>query len=167
MDRTAKLIAKEVGLPKFRPETIEIMGGTKVYKYVKNVKWDDVQIVMYDNQNITGYLTDWRNSIYDDNNGLMIHDDYKGIQVFNELDGAGHIRTEATYFGGWPRNIDWGKLSYTDTSIKVVEFTLAYDWAVVKKIGSLQTGLSNDPNSLSRAPDLVPSLGISGPGNLA
>ena len=133
--REELLIAKEVGLPKFRPEKIEILGGTKVYKYVKNVKWDDIQITMYDNAKITQYLTDWRNAIYLEDSGLQVHDDYKGTQIFHEIDGSGGQITTITLFGAWPVSIDWGKLSYTDTSIKIVEFSLCYDWATVIKVG--------------------------------
>jgi hypothetical protein len=130
------LIAREVTLPKFRPEKVEILGGTKTYKYVKNVKWDDTQVIMYDNALITWNLTQWRNMIYLEQEGLNIHDEYKGLQEFEEIDGAGNSITNIKLYGGWPVSIDWGKLSYTDTSIKVCEFSLSYDWAIVIKVGN-------------------------------
>ena len=128
------LLARDLTLPKFRPEQLDIMGGVLHYKYVKGIKWEDVSVTFYDNSKIITELMNWYAQIYRGNTGgatgLGIHDDYKGVSEFSLLDGKGEVVQKVTLNGSWPSNIDFGKMSYTSSNIKIVEVTLSYDWAV-------------------------------------
>ena len=54
---------------------------------------------------------------------------YKQESKFDLLDGSGATINSYTLKNSWPINISQGKLTYTDTEIKIVTVTLAYDWA--------------------------------------
>jgi hypothetical protein len=131
IQRDALLFAKDLTLPTFSAERQEIIGGSLIYKYAKNIKWEDVNISFYDvaKPSISNELDEWKDLVATSEAGLQKHSDYKKDCVFEELNGLGKKLRTIKLKGAWPASIAYGKLSYTDSSIKIVELTLSYDYA--------------------------------------
>lgn len=139
------LIAKEVNLPEYDIDIQEILGGLMWYKYAKAVKWKDVHIVFYDDGKIAQALEGWRNLVYTNDGGMGKHDggngSYKQDSKFSMLDGAGKAIYDITLKQSWPKQILYGKLSYTSSEIKAVDLVLCYDFAIVNE-GEESPGIS-------------------------
>lgn len=131
VQRDALLFAKDLTLPTFNAERQEILGGSLIYKYAKNIKWDDVNISFYDvvKPSISEELDKWKDLVATAESGLQKHSDYKKDCVFRELDGFGDSLRTINLKGAWPASIAYGKLSYADSSLKLVEMTISYDYA--------------------------------------
>jgi hypothetical protein len=131
-----KLVARDLTLPTWKPERLEILGTTLYYKYAKNIKWEDVTVIFYDNYKIGTEIDRWRDRVHTNIDGIKKHgagnQGYKLECEFHEIDGRANIKRKLKLFGAWPTNINYGKLSYTDTSLKVIELTLAYDYAQIE-----------------------------------
>ena len=135
IQRESLIVAKDVTLPKWTPEKQEIVGTSIVYKYAKSVKWSDVTIIFYDTMKnpILDQLQNWQNMVFTNINGIGIHggNGYKQNSVILELDGSGEIQRNITLNNSWPLIIDYGKLSMTDSNIKLIELTLSLDYATI------------------------------------
>lgn len=130
--RNVLIVANEITLPKWTPDKIEMVYSVE-YKYAKNVKWSDCTISFYDALNdysIIDELQDWRDKVHTIENGILKHSDYKQDSVLIELDGKGSEARKCTLKGSWPISIDYGKLSMSDSTIKLVELTLSLDYAI-------------------------------------
>ena len=128
-------LAKEMTLPTWKVEQLNVLGASLNYKFAKNVKWEDITITFYDTISITQKLEDWRNKVHKNDTGIGNHGisgGYKDTCEFTEVDGKGVTIRKVTLNGSWPSTVGYGKLSYADSSIKLVELTLTYDYAEIE-----------------------------------
>jgi hypothetical protein len=137
--RGAMLVAKELNLPQWKTERIEILGTTLWYKFAKNVKWDDIQVTFYDipqpEYSAFDEINKWRDLVHTNKTGILKHggNGYKRDCVFQEQDGKGESIRNIRLKNAWPASMTWGKLSYVSTDLKIIDLTLSYDWAEVFK----------------------------------
>jgi hypothetical protein len=123
---------KDLQLPDLELTIQEIQGAQLTYKYAKGVKWADAQIVFYDDGSILDELIEWKKKIYSSGTGIKSHQPnlgYKQDCKFILLDGCRNEVNSVRLKNAFPRQIQSGKLSYSDTNLKVVNVTLTYDWA--------------------------------------
>lgn len=123
---------KDLQLPDFEAQIQEIQGAQLAYKYIKGVKWGDVQVTFYDDGSLLDELIEWKSTIYSAGRGIQKHNPgfgYKQDCTFLLLNGCREVENKLVLKNAFPKSIQNGKLSYTDTSIKVVSVTLAYDWS--------------------------------------
>jgi hypothetical protein len=98
------------------------------------VTWEDVRITFYDvvvdsYNRASDIIKSWRERVWSADTGLKSPTDYKKdsiIKVYN-LDFTSV--TTWTLHGSWPQIVKEGDLTYTATGVKVIEVTVAYDWA--------------------------------------
>lgn len=125
----ALFLAKELQLPNFSVDQDTVTGASLVYKYAKNINFEDVTISFYDTEDIISELKGWRDTIWTPEEGLRESGSYKDTSIFLLLDGSGETLRTFTLINSWPKKISHGPLSYTSSDIKYVQVTLAYDWA--------------------------------------
>jgi len=126
------LVARDLGLPDLKFDKQEILAGLIWYKYAKSVRWDDASVTFYDNGDIGKKIQEWQDSVFTVADGIKQHHPsggYKKDSIFSLLDGEGTERQKFTLKNSWPISISPGKLSYTDTNIKLLVVTLSFDWA--------------------------------------
>lgn len=128
-------LARDLTLPSLRIASQEINGGLITYKFAKGVKWDDVTVVFYDDGSVYGQLQEWLNKVYTNDKGIQSHSQYKQTSEFALLGGQGNPRNNVTLFNSWPTVVEQGRLTYTNSELKVITVILSYDWAEVKKTG--------------------------------
>lgn len=128
------VVARDLVLPESRVEVQEILGGLIWYKFAKNVKWQDVTVVFYDDGKILDGIEQWRELVYTIEDGIKTHtpgSGYKRKCAFELLDGAGDVKKSLSLMNAWPTAVSHGRLSYSDSEIKIVNLILAYDWAEI------------------------------------
>ena len=133
------IVAKELSLPDLKIDRKEILGGLMWYKYAASVKWDDVSVTFYDNGSILSAINQWKDKVYTNETGIKNHSPNQGYKMeceFQLVNGVGGVINKFILHNAWPASITFGKLSYTDTSLKVVTLSLAYDWAEGDVVGS-------------------------------
>lgn len=126
------IVARDLQLPDLKIERQEILGGLLWYKYAKAVKWDDAVVVFYDDGKISAAVQKWISQVYSNATGIGSHNPssgYKSRCKFNLLAGDGSTKSSITLFNAWPVSKSEGKLSYTDSQLKLLTVTLAFDWA--------------------------------------
>ncbi len=133
--RYAMFVAKDLTLPQWKVDKLEIMGGVLWYKFAKSIKWDDITISFYDipqpNYSAFREINKWIDLVHTNENGIKKHggSGYKMDCVFEELDGNGTTVRSIRLKNAWPNGFNWGKLTYTSSDLKLIELTLSYDWA--------------------------------------
>jgi hypothetical protein len=128
------LIARDLQLPDLKLERQEVLGGLLWYKFAKAVKWDDALVAFYDDGSIAGDIQQWIDLVYTNAAGVQSHSPgsgYKKTCKFNLLNGDGSTEESMMLFNAWPVSKSEGKLSYTDSQLKLVTLTLAFDWAEI------------------------------------
>jgi len=131
VDQDGAFVAKEVALPDLRMERQEILGGLVWYKFAKAVKFDDATITFYDDSKVSNKIDEWRKEIYTEDDGILQHTQYKQDSSILLLDGEGNTVKRIVLKNSWPANISQGRLTYTESDLKVVIVTLAFDWAEI------------------------------------
>jgi hypothetical protein len=135
--RGAVLVAKELTLPHWKADKLEIMGGSLWYKFAKNIKWEDINVQFYDipdgDYSAFKELGKWIELVHTNDSGIKVHGGggYKMDSMFEELDGKGETLRRIRLKYSWPHSLSWGKLNYASSDLKVIDLTLAYDWAEV------------------------------------
>ena len=125
-------LLKDLQLPDLEITIQEIQGAQLTYKFAKGVKWADAQITFYDDGYLLDELIKWKNMMYTTGVGIKSHAPVRGYKQecsFHLLDGCLNSVNRLFLKNAFPRNIQNGRLSYSDTGIKVVNVILAYDWA--------------------------------------
>jgi len=125
------VVAKDFQIPKWTVNKHEVV-TTLTYKYAKGVNWGDATIVFYDTTSppVLDSLNKWKDQVYTDTDGIGIHGSggYKQDSILNELDGTGEIIRTIKLKNSWPIDVDYGKLSYADSNINLINLTLAVDY---------------------------------------
>jgi len=132
MSRDSTIVAKECSLPSLKIEQQDILAGSTTYKFAKSAKWDDVEIIFYDNGSIIKDLTLWSEMVYSNADGIGKHSKNGGYKKKCEiglLDGQGGILNKHILHNAWPKSINHGKLTYTSSDIKLITLVLAFDYA--------------------------------------
>jgi hypothetical protein len=128
-----KLLAKEATLPTFTITKDTVDGSSLVYKYAGMVTWEDIRITFYDM--VVGFnkasqiIKDWREKVWSATTGLKSPSDYKKDSVIKVYNLDFTSSSTWTLHGSWPQVVKEGDLTYTATEIKVIDVTIAYDWA--------------------------------------
>jgi hypothetical protein len=128
-DQDVVLFARDLNLPEYRIDQQEILGGLLYYKFAKSVKWQDVQVTLYDINKTLDELIKWRDQVYTNAAGIQVHSTYKKDSIFELLDGNGSPLKKITLKNSWPVSIAQGQLTYTSSEVKLITITLAYDFA--------------------------------------
>ena len=146
------ILAKDLQLPDLTILQQEIMAGQNTYKYAKGTKWSDIQVVFYDDGTILDEINKWRRSVYDVGTGIKSHRKeigYKKTCVFHlvagcrDKEGSPIPVNTIVLRGAWPTIISFSRLSYTDSKIKEITLTLAYDYADIAYVDDFD-GVSYD-----------------------
>lgn len=141
MNREVLKIARDVTLPDYKVDVLEVLGTFLYYKFAKSVKWDDVSITFYDNGQVLGEMYKWRDMVFDNLSGIKVHtpgQGYKRDAEIQLLDGKGSALNTITLKNAWPKSVSQGKLTMASTKIKQITIILAYDYAEVSIDGSMQ-----------------------------
>lgn len=120
---------KDVSLPSFTVQKESIIGSSLEYKYAGNVSFDDVNLSFYDTNKLIDDLITWRSSIWTEDGGLNIAQNYKKDTTIISYYSDGTFAQAHTLIGSWPSSIKHGSLTYTTSDIKIVDITVTYDWA--------------------------------------
>jgi len=126
---------KDLTLPTFTANTDSLTASSLEYKWAKGVVWEDVKVSWYDTKGLIDVLKRWRQSVWTPDTGLQVGSVYKKrselaqihLPTFNEDDSV-----RWRLFNSWPKVIKHGELTYTNSDVKLVEVTIAYDWAEEK-----------------------------------
>jgi hypothetical protein len=130
IDQRACLVARDLGLPDTKIDRQEVLGGLLYYKFAKSVRWDDAIVTFYDDQTIYSQLLNWQSKVYSVKTGIGQHHPgggYKMDSVFALTDGEDVTLETIILKNSWPAQISPGKLSYTNSDIKLITVTLAFD----------------------------------------
>lgn len=134
MQRELLRISKEVDLPGYAVDVLEILGGAHWYKFAKGIKWKDVTITFYDDGRLLPQVESWKDMVYTNESGILVHtpgSGYKQDVTFELLDGQGSPVYSVILRQAWPSQIMDGKLSHTSSEIKIITVILSYDYAEV------------------------------------
>ena len=127
--------ARDMTMPKFQVEFESVQGAAISYKYAKSIKWNDAAVTFYDVEGLAAELEKWREKIYTDAEGIKaaspIGTGYKDNCIFHLIDGDGNVKTTYTLKGSWPSEIDYGRLTYTESDAKIITVTLTFDTAEI------------------------------------
>jgi len=121
--------AKEASLPSWDFEKDEVMGGSLKYKFAKSVIFNDVKISWYDTYGLASVIKKWRELVWSPATGLQNPDAYKTRSQLRALTYDILQQTAWLLYNSWPQSVKTGDLTYTDSDVKLVEVTVAYDWA--------------------------------------
>jgi hypothetical protein len=129
LPRTVLIYAKECTLPSWDFEKDEVMGASLKYKFAKSISFNDVKITWYDVYGIADIIKRWRGYVWTPADGLLDPNNYKSRSHLKNFTYDMVKYTRWTLFNSWPQSVKSGDLTYTDSDIKLVEVTVAYDWA--------------------------------------
>lgn len=122
---------KDITLPTFTVTIESQQGASLEYKFAKSVSYDDVKVTFYDTVGLLSKIRDWRKTVWTPQEGLKVANDYKKrsrINVFTP-EWSSNKQQNFILYGSWPSVIRHGQLTYTQSDVKLVEVTIAYDWA--------------------------------------
>ncbi len=128
--RDAVQLCVNITMPKFSVKPEEVDGGSIVYKYAGSVRWENVNVTWYDTHHIAPYIKMWRERIWNNFIGLGVADEYKHNSVVTVLTYDLALYKKWTLVGSWPSEISEGELTYTDSDIKQISVSLAYDYGI-------------------------------------
>lgn len=129
-ERLPLIYLRDAGVPTWDFDREEVMGANMVYKFAKSIKWNDIKFVWYDTVGLASIVKEWRDAIWTADTGLANPDDYKRQSVLRSLDFSWANPIIWTMHNSWPCAVKVDNLTYTQSDVKAVEVTLAYDWAV-------------------------------------
>jgi hypothetical protein len=122
---------KDLTMPTFTGNTDSYLGASIEYKWAKSIVWEDVKVSWYDTKGLINVIKRWRERVWNSTDGLRQSDDYKResqldvhLPTWNDADAV-----KWRLYNSWPKIIKHGDLTYTNSDVKLVEVTVAYDWA--------------------------------------
>lgn len=127
--------AKDMTLPVFNTSRETVMGGSLEYKFAKSVHWDDIKITWYDVAGLMNIMKEWRSSVWNPQSGIQPAGSYKRNTIVGYyMPDRKDMRSDKDdikfkLINSWPCTIRHGDLTYVSSDVKIVEVTLAYDWA--------------------------------------
>lgn len=125
----ALINVRDVSLPTFTANQDTYTGSSLEYKWAKSVTWDDIKISWYDTVGLAEVMGKWRDSVWNPANGLQVASEYKKRSQIDVYLPTGYDVITWCLIGSWPKVIRQGELTYTNSDAKLVEVTVAYDWA--------------------------------------
>ncbi len=151
---------RDATLPTFTAEEDSILAASLNYKWAKGIRWDDIKVSWYDTQGLIGIMKKWRQSVWTQSDGLKVGGHYKKESQLDYYlpDGSGVVSWRL--INSWPKVIKHGEMTYTNSEVKLVEVTIAYDWAEENQtIGSSKD--RNDPYGIEDSSN--PNIAMSQP----
>jgi len=127
--RSALIHLKDMTLPTFTVNQETVLGASLEYKWAKSVTWDDIKVTWYDTVGMLQYLKEWRETIWTSMKGLKVASEYKKQSHLETFLPTGKSVQGWLLNGSWPKVIRHGEMTYTNSDVKTVEVTVAYDWA--------------------------------------
>jgi hypothetical protein len=128
---SALIHLRDLTLPTFTANTDSYTASSLEYKWAKSVVWEDIKVSWYDTKGLLAIVKNWRQTVWTPTEGLKVGGDYKRMSeldvhlpTWNDLD-----RIRWRLYNSWPKVIKHGELTYTNSDVKLVEVTIAYDWA--------------------------------------
>jgi len=125
---------KDATLPTFTANVDSIVGGSLEYKWAKSVIWEDVKLSWYDSVGLVEKMRKWRKRVWNPITGIQPASAYKKMSKLKNYlptydgDKLGQPITWVLN-NSWPKIIKYGDLTYTQSDVKLIEMTVAYDWA--------------------------------------
>lgn len=126
---TGLVYLRDATLPTFTANQDSYLGSSLEYKWAKSVAWDDIKVTWYDTVGLGQVVRDWRKRIWNPTNGLQVAGEYKKRSQIDVYTGDGNNVVTWCLVGSWPKIVKYGELTYTESNIRTVEVTIAYDWA--------------------------------------
>ena len=111
---------------------------TKTLTRIKNtvrvfIKSSEALFYFYDvvvgNNKASDLIKKWRDNVWVADTGLKSPNDYKKDSKLNVHNFDITSTIVWVLHGSWPQTIKEGDLTYTATEIKIIDVTIAYDWA--------------------------------------
>ncbi len=121
--------ARDIDLPTFSANMDSLVGASLEYKWAKSVVWEDIKISWYDTVGLIDVMKKWRKRIWSQDKGLQVGSDYKRLSEIHVFDSTWDNEVNWKLINSWPKIIKHGSLTYTQSDVKLVEVTVAYDWA--------------------------------------
>lgn len=153
VDNITALPPKESARPTVSTGTIEVEGLTETISYPKKIKWEPLNLVVYDTENRRNLVFEWlrlltnggaktmswaplgRSPVEDGRNpsspGLLTNTNFKKNVTLGLFDGCGEMLEQWIYVNAYPERIEWGSLSMADIQLVTATMTLKYDRAYV------------------------------------
>lgn len=137
--RRPLIYAIDAGTPSWDFDKDEVQGSSLKYKYAKAVIWNDIKITWYDTTGLAEIIRDWRRMVWTPETGLKLPNEYKKESILRSLTFDWEDPVIWTLKNSWPQAVKTGDLSYTTSEVKIVDVTVAYDWAVETPPGVART----------------------------
>jgi hypothetical protein len=136
LDISDRIYAKDISTPtiSFDVEELTETGAALVYKFARRAKWDDVTVTFYDTKGLTASLESWKSLVWSDTQGIRPSAEYKKDSEFLLVNAFGNPILRYRLKNSWPRQIGYGRLTYTENDAKIVNLTLTYDFAEVNEL---------------------------------
>lgn len=130
-------------LPAVTHRREEVEGSSVIYKYAKDVIWEDVRVTFYDvvagtpssSMSMMKRLKAWREKVWSVSTGIGIADDgeqngYKRDTRIMKHTHDGSVKEGWLLKGSWPQSIKFGELTYGKSEVNIIDVVITYDWAI-------------------------------------
>ncbi len=125
-------------LPAITHRREEVEGSSVIYKYAKDVIWEDVRVTFYDivdmsSMSMLKKLKKWRDKVWSVEKGIGVAEGEKGYKkdtriMKHTFDGS--FEEGWLLKGSWPQAIKYGELTYSKSEVNILDVVITYDWAV-------------------------------------
>jgi hypothetical protein len=132
---------RDCTLPTFEAQQDTYVATNVEYKWAKAVSWNDIRVSWYDTYGLAPIIRKWRDSIWSAEEGLQVASRYKHESQIDVFLPTGLSTVSWILYGSWPRVIRHGELTYTNSDVKLIEVTVAYDWADDKRPVTQEEGI--------------------------
>jgi len=122
---------KEAQLPNWDFDVIEIPGAAVKYKFAGHVNFGEIRLTWYDVDGTHDRVKAWRDRIWTPEDGIKPANDYKTESIIRSLAYDIETRTDWKLVNSWPKSVQLGELTYSDSDINSVVVSLVYDWAEI------------------------------------
>lgn len=130
-------------LPSVTHRREEVEGSSVIYKYAKDVIWEDVRVTFYDvvagtpssTSSMMKRLQAWRHKVWSVENGIGVAESESGNGYKKETHIMKHTHDGSLeegwiLKGSWPQSIKFGELTYGKSEVNIIDVVITYDWAV-------------------------------------
>lgn len=137
------LVLKEAARPKVNLEDVLMHHNQEEVHVAGKTSWDDISMTWYDVENdpdASDAMWSWFNKVNILEGGqagnVYAPDEYKAhVTTLQMLNGMGEPNETWELYNGWPKDMNWGDLTYENSDLATVEVTYRIDRAKRKAAG--------------------------------
>jgi len=131
--REGLLYLKSAARPKFNLDEPMIHHDQEQAYFAGKQSWDPITLTWYDIENdpdISATVYKWLNTVVTINAAAVAAPSaYKVDSQLSMTNGPGKVTETWVMYGTWPKEVNWGELSYDDTEIATCEAVIRFDRA--------------------------------------